>query len=71
MRNLAQYPVTVGEIVDVLESIPQVNPPGTPPSQLRIGGINDLIRRGIIEHFKDGENMASLLLSFRRCDGGR
>ncbi len=61
MRWLKKYPITAEEVMEVLEKIPQVNPPGTAPSAMMIGGLNDTIRRGIIEHFKDPENMTTIL----------
>ena len=63
MRWLSKYPITAHEVREILESIPQVNPPGTPPAELRIGGINDLIRRLLLAYFEDEEHMA-LLLSY-------
>jgi hypothetical protein len=61
MRNTAQYPVTADEVLGVLEKIPQDNPPGTARSAMKIGGINDMIRRNIIEHFNKPEHMNALL----------
>lgn len=61
MRNTAQYPVTSAEVLEVLEKIPQVNPPGTEPRAMMIGGLNDMIRRQIIEHFRKPANMDALL----------
>lgn len=61
MRNTTQYPITADEVMEVLEKIPQVNPPGTAPSAIRIGSLNDRIRRQIIDHFKDTEHMDALL----------
>lgn len=49
MRNLIAYPITETEVLETIAAIPEENPPGTPPCQLRIGGLNDLIRRGIID----------------------
>ena len=48
MRNIRQYPITREEVCEVLQKIPMDNPPGTPPGQMKIGGLNDLIRQGII-----------------------
>lgn len=61
MRNITQYPVTAAEVLEVLEKIPQVNPPGTPGGAMRIGGLNDMIRRQIIEHLSKPDNMTALL----------
>lgn len=61
MRWLKQYPITAEEVMASLESIPEVNPPGTPPHERRIGGIDDLVRRKIIEYFQQPGNMNTLL----------
>ena len=66
MRNISQYPITADEVLRVLNKIPEVNPEGTPPSRLMIGGINDMIRRGIIAFLSQDDHMAELLDSFRR-----
>ncbi len=66
MRNITQYPITADEIMEVLEKIPEDNPPGTPGSAMMIGGVNDMIRHYIIEHFENPENMAALLEELER-----
>jgi hypothetical protein len=65
MRNVAEYPVTADEVMRLLESIPQVNPPGTPPEELRIGGIDDMVRRHIIDYFRQQPNMDALLQAMK------
>lgn len=66
MRWLAKYPITAEEVMASLESIPQVNPPGTPPGEMKIGGIEDHVRRQIIEYFKNPANMDALLEAMQR-----
>lgn len=53
MRHLVKYPVTTEEVMAVLETMHQDNPPGTPPEAIRIGGINDLIRQQVIAFARD------------------
>ncbi|BCO56044.1 hypothetical protein MINTM005_12880 [Mycobacterium intracellulare] len=66
MRNLSQYPITAEEVMEVVKKIPEVNPPGTPGSAMRIGGLGDMIRRGIIEHFENPEHMSAVLAKLAR-----
>lgn len=65
MRNTAQYPITADEIVAVLNKIPEVNPPGIDGSAMMIGGVDDMIRQGIIAYLTQPDNMARLLESYR------
>lgn len=61
MRNINEHPITADEVTRVLETMYQVNPPGTPPHQVLVGGVNDLIRQHILDYLQKPENMAALL----------
>lgn len=66
MRWLTKYPITAEEVMQSLESIPQINPPGTPPRELRIGGVQDTVRARIIDYFRNQDNMDALLEAIRK-----
>jgi hypothetical protein len=62
MRNIREYPITREEVLEVLEKIPMDNPPGTPPMEMMIGGLNDSIRDHVITIVKhDPEIMSKIL----------
>ena len=67
MRWLARYPITADEVLATLQRIPLINPPGTPIEQIRLGNVEDMVRKGIIDFFAEPQNMAALLSSMRRA----
>lgn len=52
MRWLKQYPIAPHEVMASLESIPTTD---------KIGGVENHVRRKLIEYFQNDGNMAALL----------